>query len=387
MEVDLLGVRRGRLHHHRGAARQRCAAAAASTRRGLRGTPRSRRPCCSPRPRSMRRVVVPCSTAARRVGARSRPAWTSTSSGRSRPPPSGRPSTPSSTRRSARRAPGPAARGARALRLTRHEAGHAARSRRDLLLPALHALQAHAGWISQPGPQPHLPAPVGAARRGLRRGDLLCALLDDAAPGRGGARLRRHRVPPRRRRGALRAASSDASGPEGERLVAEPLPGTLRARTGGARDPRRRARARASSSPRPTPRAPGAHLRAGDLAEARLAAGPLRAPARPAQELRLLAGSASSTPRPWRTIGLHGGYRRPDARAAIGPPGRHRRGHGVGSRRARRRSLPDGPQVERRRCPARRSPTTSSATPTNRSPAPSRTASSSRPTRSRSWRP
>ncbi len=29
--------------------------------------------------------------------------------------------------------------------------GHAARARRDLLLPALHALQSHSGWISQPG--------------------------------------------------------------------------------------------------------------------------------------------------------------------------------------------------------------------------------------------
>src|SRR6188472_3128374 len=42
--------------------------------------------------------------------------------------------------------------GARAIGTEGHAArgGHAARSRRDLLLPALHAIQSRVGWISQP---------------------------------------------------------------------------------------------------------------------------------------------------------------------------------------------------------------------------------------------
>src|SRR5204862_6514891 len=42
--------------------------------------------------------------------------------------------------------------GARAIGVDGHAArgGHAARSRRDLLLPALHAVQSRVGWISQP---------------------------------------------------------------------------------------------------------------------------------------------------------------------------------------------------------------------------------------------
>ena len=75
--------------------------------------------------------------------------WISTSSGRS-PRPAERaavdavlgPSEPA--KRLARRRPGPAAEGHVA------RGGHAARSRRDLLIPALHAVQSRVGWISQP---------------------------------------------------------------------------------------------------------------------------------------------------------------------------------------------------------------------------------------------
>jgi len=43
--------------------------------------------------------------------------------------------------------------------------GHEARSRRDLLLPALHALQDRVGQITQPGLNYNLPAPIGSVRR------------------------------------------------------------------------------------------------------------------------------------------------------------------------------------------------------------------------------
>ena len=77
-----------------------------------------------------------------------RGSWICTSSVPWRPPPSVRPWTPSSARRP--RA-GPAGRAIR--RTDGHVArgGHDARSRRDLLLPALHALQDRVGRISQPG--------------------------------------------------------------------------------------------------------------------------------------------------------------------------------------------------------------------------------------------
>ena len=82
----------------------------------------------------------------------------------------------------------------------------------------------------------------------------------------------------------------------------------------------------------------------------------------------------------------HGGYAALAQALAIGPRGRHRRGHGVEARGPRRRGLPDRPQVGRRRRRSRPSPTTSCATPTSRSRARSRTACSWRATRSRSSR-
>ena len=57
--------------------------------------------------------------------------------------------------------------------------GHAARSQRHLLLPALEAVQARVGCTSGRA-RLHLPAPDGAAGRGLRRRDLLRAALDEA---------------------------------------------------------------------------------------------------------------------------------------------------------------------------------------------------------------
>ncbi len=50
---------------------------------------------------------------------------------------------------------------------------------RDLLLPALHAVQARAGWISQRRPQLHQPAPDGSARGALGSRHLLPSAVDE----------------------------------------------------------------------------------------------------------------------------------------------------------------------------------------------------------------
>ena len=63
----------------------------------------------------------------------------------------------------------------RPTRATRARGGHDARSRRHLLLPALHALQEHAGWISPGGLNYVCRAARRAAGRRLRRGDVLRA--------------------------------------------------------------------------------------------------------------------------------------------------------------------------------------------------------------------
>ena len=73
--------------------------------------------------------------------------WTCTSSGRSRRPPSVPPWIPCS---GPRPRAGSAARATSALDGHASQGGHAARARRDLLLPVLHAVQDRIGWISQP---------------------------------------------------------------------------------------------------------------------------------------------------------------------------------------------------------------------------------------------
>ena len=73
--------------------------------------------------------------------------WICTSSGPSRPRPSGQRSTRSSGHR---RPAGSVATGRPVPRATSSHGGHAARSQRDLLLPVLHAVQDRVGWISQP---------------------------------------------------------------------------------------------------------------------------------------------------------------------------------------------------------------------------------------------
>ena len=82
---------------------------------------------------------------------------------------------------------------------------------RDLLLPALHAVQ-DAHRLDQPRrAQLHLPAAVCAAGRSVGRRDLLSPVRDRAAAADRRARLRRHRLPAAWRR-AICVASSKRAG-------------------------------------------------------------------------------------------------------------------------------------------------------------------------------
>ena len=122
----------------------------------------------------------------------------------------------------------------------------AAARRCDLLLPALHAVQDRIGWISRGALNyicRRLAVPPAEA---VGRRHLLPSARHAAAPARRRARLRRHRLPHPRRRGAVRSAGARA-GPGRRRprrqqreLDAQSLPGPVRAGAGRARHRRRR---------------------------------------------------------------------------------------------------------------------------------------------------
>ena len=104
-------------------------------------------PCQTPDPRRTGPLRDPRNL--RPEGRRyTRPRWTSTSSGRSPPPPSAPPWTASWGRRSSGWVGGVAT--APASTATPPAAGTRLRGRRTQLLPALHAVQDRVGWISQP---------------------------------------------------------------------------------------------------------------------------------------------------------------------------------------------------------------------------------------------
>ena len=124
--------------------------------------------------------------------------------------------------------------------------GHDARSRRDLLIPALHARPV-ADRLDQPaGAQLRLPPAQRPAGRGLRRRDVLRPLRDEAAAADRRPRLRRHRLPARRRRGVdRRPGANDRPGrrSQGRRhddLASLALPRPLRASAGSDVHDRRR---------------------------------------------------------------------------------------------------------------------------------------------------
>ena len=142
--------------------------------------------------------------------------WTSTSSGRSRRPRSVRRWTRSSDRpsRLARRRTQPD--GSRATRAWRPRGPLAAR-------PAAPGPPRGpvADRLDQPaGAQLHLPAPDRAAGRGLRRRHVLRAVRDDAAAADGRPRLRRHRLPARRRGGRAPTSSGRSGRPARRRATA-----------------------------------------------------------------------------------------------------------------------------------------------------------------------
>ena len=238
---------------------------------------------------------------------------------------------------------------------------------------------AASGWISEGGLNYVCERLDGPAGRGVRRRDVLRDVQRGAAADDRGARLRRHRLPGRRRRGDLRASGArrtarrsrpprrgDATWVRSPCLgLCERAPAVLYQRGGRGRGGHgHRARRRRSRRPR---------WRRG----ARLAPAP--APVAPAtgrhRDLRLLRRVGVVDPDLLRRL--------PRARRVPGaPPGgrARRRGHDRGDHRreaawaaAARRSPPASSGRPSPSSPCTR--TTSSATPTSRSRARSRTAS------------
>ena len=280
--------------------------------------------------------------------------------------------------------------------------GHEARSRRDLLLPALHALQDRVGQITQPGmnyvcrrlsvppAEAYGVATFYALFSTKPRPPSVAHVCDDIAcrlAGRGG---------PVRRPGAdARARGRRGAGRQG-RLAAQPVPGHVRAGAGGhvhdrRRDADRGRRSRPSMRPASSRGSSGAAGRVAS-APARPEDGGLRDDARASvpqvgePQLQLLRRVGHRRPDVARRLPRERRLRRARAGAGDGRGGRDPRGHGVEAHGPRRRGLPDRAQVGRGREPSRRSRTTSSATPTSRSRARSRIGCSWSSTRSPSSR-
>ena len=233
------------------------------------------------------------------------------------------------------------------------ESGHEARAQRHLLLPALHALQERAGWIS-PGGMSYV-----------------CARLDvPPADAYGVATFYAlFSVEPRPARvlhvcddiACMCAGSTELIGlleqrawPEGDvaggqrGVVQEPVPGSVRPRAGRNADRRRRGaerdRARAG---RHRHRAGGARRRSRGAADVPAARAGRRAGAAAAAPGRPRAArQPRRLPRRGR---LRGAATRHRARPQRGRAG----GQGIRPRRPRRRRVPDGRQMGGRRARAR----------------------------------
>ena len=261
--------------------------------------------------------------------------------------------------------------------------GHDARSRRDLLIPALHAVQSRIGWISQPAlnyvcrrltvppAEAYGVATFYALFSTTPRPPIVAHVCDDIA------------CRARRRRGRLRPTSSGRSGPRARRPPTAQRPGSGRRASACASGRRRRwsrsrGRSRGRSSPAPVDAAgvvaPAARRDRADASNgigreqdksATLATG---VPQAGQPGLRLLARVGVVDPTSlddYRAARrLPRARARPRDRAAAG----HRRGRrGPGSSAAAAR--PSRPAASGRRSPrSRPSRTTSSATPTSRSP-------------------
>ena len=133
--------------------------------------------------------------------------WTCTSSGRSRRRPSGQRSMRSSVRdiRLAR-----AVTGARRRRATSPAAGTTPGRGATSCSRSSTRSRSRIGLDQPAGAQLRLPAPQRPAGRGLRRRHVLRAVRDEAAPADRRPRLRRHRLPARRRRGPDGGPRADA---------------------------------------------------------------------------------------------------------------------------------------------------------------------------------
>ena len=253
--------------------------------------------------------------------------------------------------------------------------GHAARSRRDLLLPALHAVQSRFR-LGAPGcPRLYLQAPDRAPRRGARRRHVLSPLLARAAPPGRRPRLRRHRLSDQGGGASVRRAGAFARAGERRLLETKPVPGSLRTAPAALV-------LKAGESPSAISLAPATTA---DIVAARGSDGgsdsrrfritssirtTVRRPdAPPARENR------PDRPREPRGLSGLGRVRRAGSGDRIRPGGRHSRGPGLQAHGPRRGGVSDGPQVGRRGEGSCHGPTTWSAMPTSRSPARSRTAS------------
>ena len=274
------------------------------------------------------------------------------------PRPADRPGDERLGRRRARRRPSTAASPAAATR----------RGPPDLLLPDP-PRDPGRGRLDQPGrPQPRLPAAHRPARRRVRRGLVLRPVLHRAAAGQGRPRVRRHGLPPRRRRADLRGPRARAGSGRpparrrGRDLAAQPVPRPVRA---GARRPLHGRRAtRPSASPRARCGATGLlrgleTRRTADRSglagapDTRPARAPRRpAPVRPAGRRHRPAPpgprGADRSDQPHRLSAPTAATAPSREAIAMGPGAGDRGGHHRRGPRARRRRVPRRPQVGRR---------------------------------------
>ena len=236
------------------------------------------------------------------------------------------------------------------------ERGHEARAQRHLLLPALHALQERAGWIS-PGGMNYVCARLDvppADAYGVatfyalfsvepRPARVLHVCDDIACMCAGSTEL----IELLEQRAV--AGGRVAGGRRG--VVEEPVPRSVRPRAGRAADRRRRGAERDGARAgrhrhRARRRLDGDPVRAADVPAAR------RRPA--SRGCGCCAASAASQPDEPRRLPRRGRLRRAAARASSSAPAAvDPRGQGVRARRPRRRRVPHGRQVGGRRARAR----------------------------------
>ena len=288
--------------------------------------------------------------------------WTSTSSGPSRPPSSGqRVDAVLGSRgvRLGRRPRGTRGRtGTSRAAATRRGAAATSSSRRST------RSRIASGWITQPGLNyvcKRLAVPPG---RGVRRRHVLRAPRDDAAAAGRRPRVRRHRLPARRRGGDVRGSRADARarrarppGTAGSAWLRSPCLGPVRAGAGGAlHDRRARRRGRETVAPvdaagilaRLESRA-ACSGRASRISPSDLMRVAASVPQAGAGGLRLLARVGLVDPARLDDYRAHGGYRALGERDRDGRRRHDPRGHRRAARRSRRRGVPDRAQVGRGR--------------------------------------